>query len=102
MEQTRQQMEENRFNPAALRDYRKRRRESQCYFWSRFGVTQSRGSRFELGMEIPPPVAILLRLYLGGIITDADLTPARAGENAMGIGKYPNPTQGGAAPCRSP
>lgn len=64
--------------PDSLREYRKARRESQCRFWGRFGVTQSRGSRFELGSEIPPPVAILLALYLEGIITDGDLRHARS------------------------
>ena len=56
-----------------LRKYRKARRESQDRFWSRFGVTQSRGSRFELGVDIPRPVAILLKLYFDGVITDRDL-----------------------------
>lgn len=64
---------ENGLKPETLREYRKTRRENQCRFWSRFGVTQSRGSRFELGSEIPPPVAILLKLYLNGVITDNDL-----------------------------
>ncbi len=59
--------------PEALRAYRKARQENQYRFWSRFGVTQSRGSRFEMGSEIPAPVAILLKLYLEGVITDDDL-----------------------------
>jgi hypothetical protein len=42
-------------------------------FWSRFGVTQSSGSRFETGVVIPPPVAILLRLYANGTLKDEDL-----------------------------
>ncbi len=62
--------------PETLREYRKARRESQFHFWSRFGVTQSRGSRFELGAEIPPPVAILLTLYFDGVVTDGDLQHA--------------------------
>jgi hypothetical protein len=65
--------QENDFNQKALREFRRTRRESQSLFWSRFGVTQSRGSRFEMGTEIPPPVAILLKLYLDGVITDNDL-----------------------------
>lgn len=73
MEQVRQLNQKNGFNPEALREYRRIRRENQCRFWSRFGVTQSRGSRFEMGSEIPPPVAILLKLYLDGVITDSDL-----------------------------
>jgi transcriptional regulator with XRE-family HTH domain len=60
-------------DPKVLREYRKSRQESQFQFWLRFGVTQSRGSRFEMGTDIPSPVAILLRLYLDGKITDCDL-----------------------------
>lgn len=63
--------------PETLREYRKDRRESQFRFWSRFGVTQTRGSRFETGMKIPPPIVILLKLYFEGIITDSDLWRAR-------------------------
>jgi transcriptional regulator with XRE-family HTH domain len=72
MELARQVIQENGFDAMALREYRKKRRESQSRFWSRFGVTQSRGSRFEMGKVIPPPVAILLKLYLKGAITDGD------------------------------
>ena len=64
-------------SPDVLREHRKTKRESQYRFWSRFGVTQSRGSRFELGKEIPPPIAILLKLYFEGIITDRDLWRAK-------------------------
>jgi hypothetical protein len=61
-------------NAYAVRRYRTERQESQGYFWSRFGVTQSRGSRFEIGdTEIPAPVAILLRLYFDGVVSDRDL-----------------------------
>lgn len=56
-----------------LRKHRRTKRESQGHFWSRFGVTQSRGSRFEKGAEIPKPVAILLELYFNGVVTDGDL-----------------------------
>ena len=59
--------------PEDLRNYRRTKHESQGLFWARFGVTQSRGSRFEQGAEIPKPVAILLDLYLNGILTDRDL-----------------------------
>ena len=62
----------------SLREYRIARLENQTRFWSRFGVTQSRGSRFELGMEIPAPVSILLKLYLNGVINDEDLIGARS------------------------
>jgi hypothetical protein len=60
-----------------LRDLRLTRNETQSQFWGRFGVTQTRGSRFELGQEIPPAVEILLRLYLDGVVSDGDLWRAR-------------------------
>lgn len=63
----------------SLREYRIARLENQTRFWSRFGVTQSRGSRFELGMEIPAPVSILLKLYLTGVIDDRDLNDVQGG-----------------------
>lgn len=63
--------------PKILLKYRKEIRESQGLFWARFGVTQSRGSRFEKGAsEIPTPVAILLGLYFNGVVTDSDLKQA--------------------------
>lgn len=72
-------MKENRFpsgqiDAGIVRGYRTEKQESQGCFWSRFGVTQSRGSRFEIGeTEIPAPVAILLRLYFDGVVSDRDL-----------------------------
>lgn len=56
-----------------IQAYRRKIRESQKIFWARFGVTQSRGSRFELGANIPKPVMILLKLYFEGRITDDDI-----------------------------
>lgn len=80
-----------------LRKYRRSKRESQGLFWSRFGVTQSRGSRFEKGAEIPRPVAILLELYLSGVLTDGDLGPARAQQantkRLLGVGGVPAPAE---------
>jgi predicted transcriptional regulator len=73
MDQFQQAVLANGFTPELLRKFRQNLRESQSQFWLRFGVTQSRGSRFELGTEIPVSVAILLRLYLGGVITDSDM-----------------------------
>ena|ERR1700737_2461021 len=59
---------------AFVQAYRRRVKESQKVFWSRFGVTQSRGSRFELGANIPKPVMLLLRLYFAERITDNDIS----------------------------
>jgi hypothetical protein len=55
-----------------LKRVRIAKRESQEKFWGRFGVTQSSGSRFETGLGIPPPVAILVKLYLAGKLSDGD------------------------------
>lgn len=56
-----------------LKRFRISKRESQEKFWGRFGVTQSSGSRFETGLGIPAPVAILVKLYLNGKLSDGDL-----------------------------
>jgi len=69
-----------------LKILRKIWRENQTDFWWRFGVTQSCGSRFEKGIGIPPSVAILIELYLGKKINDADLFVARHNSNQpMGL-----------------
>jgi hypothetical protein len=56
-----------------LKRFRISKRESQEKFWGRFGVTQSSGSRFETGLGVPAPVAILVKLYLNGKLSDGDL-----------------------------
>jgi len=51
-----------------LREIRRRLRLNQQEFWSRVGVTQSGGSRYESGRSIPKPVRELLRLvHIEGI-----------------------------------
>jgi len=60
---------------AAIRQLRKQKAESQQTFWSRFGVTQSSGSRFETGLPPPRPVLILLELYASGTLEDQDVQP---------------------------
>jgi hypothetical protein len=67
-----------------LKAMRLERNETQSRFWGRFGVTQTRGSRFELGQEIPPPVGILIRLYLDGIVSEGDLWRARRRQRIAG------------------
>ena len=44
------------------REIRKRLGLNQQQFWSRIGVTQSGGSRYESGRNMPRPVRELLRL----------------------------------------
>jgi transcriptional regulator with XRE-family HTH domain len=51
------------FSPIAdPRDIRKRLSMNQSEFWSRIGVTQSGGSRYESGRSLPKPVRELVRL----------------------------------------
>jgi DNA-binding transcriptional regulator YiaG len=49
---------------------------NQTEFWKRYGVTQSGGSRYESGRNIPKPLAILLWLHQSGKVTDKDLADA--------------------------
>lgn len=61
--------------------YRRTRNENQMDFWRRFGVTQSGGSRYETGRNLPKPVRLLMALYAEGTLSDDDLAAA-AGEKA--------------------
>jgi len=42
--------------------FRKKIHFNQALFWSRVGVTQSGGSRYESGRNMPRPVQLLLHL----------------------------------------
>lgn len=46
---------------------------NQSAFWSRFGVTQSGGSRYESGREMPAPLKLLVQSWLDKIVDDATL-----------------------------
>ncbi len=53
------------------REIRRKLRLNQQEFWSRIGVTQSGGSRYESGRTMPKPVRELLRLvHIEGIELD--------------------------------
>ena len=60
-----------------IADVRKKQNFNQTEFWARFGVTQSGGSRYESGRNIPKPLAILLWLHRSGKISDKDLADAQ-------------------------
>ena len=64
-----------------LKALRKVLKQNQTEFWYRFGVAQSRGSRFEKGGYIPPSVAILIQLYLEKKVKDTDLLSAIRSSN---------------------
>lgn len=61
-----------------MRDLRYLMKENQTQFWSRFGVAQSSGSRFERGMPVPLPVLLLIRLYFLRYVSDKDLLAVRS------------------------
>lgn len=65
-------------NPLAdLEAYRLSRGETQTAFWSRFGVTQSGGSRYESGRAVPPPTAMLVQAFADGVVDDQALASLR-------------------------
>lgn len=55
---------------------RKKTNTNQKDFWAKYGVTQSGGSRYEAGRNIPKPLAILLWLHRSGRVSDKDLGEA--------------------------
>ena len=59
-----------------IADDRKKEGLNQKDFWARYGVTQSGGSRYESGRNIPKPLAILLWLHRSGKVTDKVLAEA--------------------------
>lgn len=60
-----------------IKQFRRRLGMNQSQFWSRFGITQSGGSRYESGRNIPVPAAVLIQLYATEQVTDAQLEAAR-------------------------
>ena len=48
-----------------IRDWRHKHQMNQAEFWARVGVTQSGGSRYETGRNIPKSVQILLTVTYG-------------------------------------
>eukprot|EP01037_Dinobryon_pediforme_P026137 gene26137-28550_t len=59
-----------------FKNLRTNKNENQTQFWRRFGVTQSRGSRFEKGEDVPMSVAMLIELYFQEKVSDSDLISA--------------------------
>lgn len=50
------------YSAAEVVALRKKLRLNQSEFWGRFGVTQSGGSRYESGRDIPLPMQVLLNV----------------------------------------
>jgi hypothetical protein len=78
--QTPRKTKATKLNLNDILSYRKALAENQSTFWQRFGVTQSGGSRYESGRNIPKPVRLLISLYAAGKITDEDLIVAAGGK----------------------
>jgi transcriptional regulator with XRE-family HTH domain len=76
-----------------LKALRKTMCENQTDFWRRFGVTQSRGSRFEQGLGIPPSIMILVELYLDMKVSDADLSIALQNSRQRPMANAPKASQ---------
>jgi len=61
-------------DPKDVREIRRKLGMNQSQFWSKIGVTQSGGSRYESGRNIPRPVQALLRLVH---VEQIDISKAR-------------------------
>lgn len=70
-------MAKPKFDINSLTDYRRKLGLNQAAFWAELGVTQSGGSRYESGRNLPKPVALLLTLRETGKITAKDLEVAK-------------------------
>ncbi len=53
--------------------YRQSLGETQTEFWTRFGVTQSAGSRYESGRGVPAPLAMLMLAFSKKLLDDEEL-----------------------------
>lgn len=60
-----------------IKAYRLSRGENQTQFWTRFGVTQSGGSRYESGRELPTPLAMLVLAFAAGLLDEKSLEKLR-------------------------
>ena len=72
------------FKPDNIKNSRTKSGMNQQSYWSRFGVTQSGGSRYESGRDIPTPTSMLIWLLESGRITDQDLADAQKAVKAAG------------------
>ena len=50
---------------------------NQRDYWAQYGVTQSGGSRYESGRDIPKPLSILMALAANGKVSKKDLLDAQ-------------------------
>ena len=72
------------YTGAEVRELRRKLDLNQRDFWTSFQTTQSGGSRYESGREIPDPVQVLLNIAFG---TDAKAAAIFDELRAFGIPK---------------
>jgi len=73
------------------RELRRERRMNQGEFWSIFQTTQSGGSRYESGRDIPESVQVLLNIAFG---TEAKSAAIVESLRALGkVKRFPKPKQ---------
>lgn len=65
----------------SLKDQREASGENQSQFWSKRGVTQSGGSRYESGRTVPKPVRMINALING----KATIEQLKSGELAAAV-----------------
>ncbi len=58
-----------KINLSSPAEIRRKSGENQSVFWRRFGVTQSGGSRYESGRNMPGPLKLLMKALLSGALT---------------------------------
>ena len=64
------------FKPGEAKTKRKASGLNQTDYWGQYGMTQSAGSRYEGGRDIPRPMAMLMWLHESGRISNDDLANA--------------------------
>ena len=66
-------MKIKRYTGEEARRLRKKRDMNQHEFWEYFETTQSGGSRYESGRDIPEPVQVLLNIAFGSATKSAEI-----------------------------
>lgn len=61
-----------------LSAYRRERAVNQSAFWGQYGITQSGGSRYESGRNVPTSTRMLMALHAMGVVSDEDMLRAKA------------------------
>ena len=82
------------YTGAEVRELRRKLSLNQSEFWTPFQATQSAGSRYESGREIPGPIQVLLNIAFG---TDAKAAAIFDGLRTLGNPKKQAKTAKGEA-----